>query len=112
MSKFSVETFIEQTENGNIRSAKVRVYRVLKIHGHSTLDHLRRTMGMSHQTLTARLSELMDMGVVWQSEKNEFYLTKKDMWTFYSDLRTQQRFQKWLKAGEKEGFTAGTTFIP
>jgi DNA-binding transcriptional regulator GbsR (MarR family) len=105
MTKLSTETFIEQTENGNIRTAKVRVYRVLKTHGSSTLDHLRRVMGMSHQTLTARLSELMDMGIVWQNKKNEFYLTKKDTWGFYSGVRREERYQRWLKAGEKEGFT-------
>jgi DNA-binding HxlR family transcriptional regulator len=105
MTKFSTETFIEQTENRNIRTAKVRVYRVLKSHGPSTLDHLRRVMGMSHQTLTARLSDLMDMGIVWQDQLNQFYLTPKSSWGYYSSERREERYQRWLKAGEKEGFT-------
>ena len=105
MTKLSTETFIEQTQNGNIKSAKARVYRQLKILGPCTLDFLRVSIGMSHQTLTARLSELMDMGIVWQNERNEFYLTQELLWNHYSGIRREERYQRWLKAGEKEGFT-------
>ena len=104
MTKLSTETFIEQTQNGNIKSAKARVYRQLKTLGPCTLIFLRVSMRMSHQTLTARLSELMDMGIVWQNERNEFYITDKIQWNYYCDLRWKQRRDKWLKVGEKEGF--------
>jgi DNA-binding HxlR family transcriptional regulator len=105
MTKLSTETFIEQTENGNIKTAKMKVYRFLKVCGECTLDFMRAATGISHQTLTARLSELMDMGIVWQNDRNEFYTTEKHQWPIYSDMRREERYQKWLKAGEKEGFT-------
>jgi predicted HTH transcriptional regulator len=105
MTKLSTETFIEQTQNGNIRTAKVKTYRALKVYGRSPLDYLRTMTGISHQTLTARLSELMDMGIVWQNERNEFYLTQKNLWSYYSGIRREERYQRWLIAGKREGFT-------
>lgn len=104
MSKLSRETFIEQINNGELKSKRHRVYAYLQKNDIKTLDHLRKSLSMSHPTLTARLSELMDVGMVWQNVDNEFYITNERDWDYYANLRMEQRYQKWLNVGKKEGW--------
>lgn len=104
MSKLSNQTFIEQIQNGNLKSKKHIVYSFLKDNGRKTLEQMRRTIPMSHQTLTARLSDLMDEGLVWQDDSNQFFVTEESYWHYYAAKREKERYQKWLKVGKKNGW--------
>lgn len=60
----SVETFLAQIRGRNTKSNKTIVYRsILKHPGCSKNDLIRRT-GLPHQTVTSRVSVLMDLGLV------------------------------------------------
>lgn len=60
----SVETFLEQIRQRNTKSNKTKVYRCLKKNPHLTKNQMMAKTGMPHQTLTSRLSVLMDLGLV------------------------------------------------
>ena len=78
-------------------------------HG-TTIYHLRKALDMPHQTITARLCELLDLGLVVEvGERTEndtsftvyrFVEDQEDQ-EFFSRLRQSQKFKKWLKQGEK-----------
>ena len=59
-----VATFLEQIRQRNTKSNKTAVYRhLLKFKG-STKDDLIKALKMPHQTVTSRISVLMDLGIV------------------------------------------------
>lgn len=63
-TKASTETFFEQIRSGKLLNDKQRVYAYIKKHPGITLNDLSRGLKMLIQTVSARLSDLMDMGVV------------------------------------------------
>ena len=103
MSIQSIEAFKKQLANGEYKSTQLKIYRSL-VDGPKNLDELRSTMGIAHQTLTSALSRLMDLGVVGQSATGSFYRTGVNTWEDNAVKREQERQQKWLKLGEKNGW--------
>lgn len=64
MSKASTETFLEQIRSGKTTTDKCLIYEKIKSFPGITLEQLKFTLAMQHQTASARLSELLDLGVV------------------------------------------------
>lgn len=64
MSKASTETFLEQVRSGNTLTDKQLIYLEIKKNPGITLLDLKRKLKIQHQTVSARLSELMDLGIV------------------------------------------------
>lgn len=64
MSKASTETFLEQVRSGNTLTDKQPIYLEIKKNPGITLLDLKRKLKIQHQTVSARLSELMDLGIV------------------------------------------------
>lgn len=61
---------------------------------------------MAHQSLTACLSILMDEGLVRQTETGKFLSVAPERYEYYQDQRLKERYEKWKKAGDKQGFFA------
>lgn len=60
----SLDAFFEQIRSGKMINDKQIVYNSIKKFPGITLMDLKRRLKISHQTVSARLSDLMDMGVV------------------------------------------------
>jgi DNA-binding MarR family transcriptional regulator len=60
----SYQNFLQQINSGKITTDKQRVYQAIKKNPNITLRELRKTLKMKHQTVSARLSDLLDLGVV------------------------------------------------
>lgn len=102
MSIKSVEAFIQQVQSGQMSSDKHRLYNMLLQKPHR-LDDFRR-MGFAHQTVTARLSQLGDAGLIWEDSKGYFHITKADEIAIRAKDREVARYRKWRQMGEKNGW--------
>lgn len=63
-TKASIDTFFEQIRSGKLANDKQRIYAHIKKHPGITLNDLSRGTRIIVQTASARLSDLMDLGVV------------------------------------------------
>lgn len=64
MKTASYQNFLQQIQSGKITTDKQRVYQSIKNNPNITLRELRKNLKMKHQTVSARLSDLLDLGVV------------------------------------------------
>lgn len=64
MKTASYQNFLQQIQSGKITTDKQRVYQEIKKNPNITLRELCKTLKMKHQTVSARLSDLLDLGVV------------------------------------------------
>lgn len=103
MSKQSAEQFLELVRTGELKTKNEQLY--VHLSGkRMSLDDLRATIKMPHQTLTSALSRLMDMGVVMQDDKGNFHHTPKEQRKFQAMLREQARYNRWVKMGHDNGW--------
>ena len=113
--KPKVKNWIEQLRSGNIKTNTTKLLLAIHTHtyrgrGYTHINELRKTLEISHQSLTAILSNVMDEGMV------EDYGEIKVDDTFYSklrytrpedrdmrvELRREKKYQDWLKRGIEE----------
>jgi hypothetical protein len=59
----SLKSFLKQIKGRNTRSNKTDVYRAIKKKGSTNRDLIKSTK-LPHQTVTSRISALMDLGIV------------------------------------------------
>lgn len=64
MKTASYQNFLQLIQSGKITTDKQRVYQEIKNNPNITLRELRKALKMKHQTVSARLSDLLDLGVV------------------------------------------------
>jgi predicted transcriptional regulator len=60
----SVQTFLEQNRKGKLNTNAHRVYQDLKKYPNSSKDEVIKRLNLPHQTVTSRISVLMDLGIV------------------------------------------------
>tara|TARA_R110000796_G_scaffold72989_1_gene164557 strand:+ start:670 stop:1062 length:393 start_codon:yes stop_codon:yes gene_type:complete len=116
MSQKSYEAFKEQIESGQKENDATRIY--LKIiemnvfHQLCNKESLSKALNKPHQTITARLSDLMDLGVVEIVIKNGFKTTTLSSFKTVTDPisikanwagRQKEKFDKWLRKGKEFG---------
>lgn len=104
MSKKSRETFFRQVKDGTYASKQKEVYEHIWEWGPLSLEALREGMGMPHQTLTSRLSALMDMGIVEQDIDDNFFTAFERDWEENAKKRHDEKFWKWRDRGLRDGF--------
>lgn len=104
MSKKSRETFFRQVKDGTYASKQKEVYEHIWEWGPLSLEALREGTGMAHQTLTSRLSALMDLGIVEQDIDDNFFTAFERHWEENAEKRETQRFKRWLANGRKHNY--------
>jgi len=120
--KAKVKTWIENIENGKFKSYSEKVLKEIKDNtseyngtyldslkkGISTYQ-LRRRLGMAHQTLTSRLSELNDEGLIKVVGQVETEGTTYSVYQYVLDtleieaivlLRRKEKYVIWLKKAD------------
>ena len=104
MSKKSRETFFRQVKDGSYASKQKEVYEHIWEWGPLSLEALREGTGMAHQTLTSRLSNLMDLGIVEQDIDDNFFTAFERDWEENAKKRHEEKFLKWRDRGLRDGF--------
>ena len=108
MSKLSAEAFLHQVESGKRTTDAQIIYNwILErswIEDAPNLKELQRCLKYSHGTSTARLSELCDMGVIYEDNNGYFHITPSDKVGEYAAMRDDARYKKWKKLGDKNGW--------
>lgn len=121
--KAKVKTWIRNVENGMIKSTTERVLLEIKNVGKSNTDlftyqttgidteTLRNRLGMAHQTLTSRLSELQDNGLIKVIGEKQGDDSVYSVYTYVSDsieretlaeARKKEKFAQWMDRGLNE----------
>lgn len=110
MTKASIETLLVQLNSSKIKTSKARVYRYIRRNPYCTKDDIIRDLNMPHQTTTARLSDLLDLGVIEAigsvgkvTGMVSMLMVQKDKEKIKknADSRRMEKYQRWLKAGEQ-----------
>ena len=105
--KAKVETWLEQIRTGAIKSNLVRVLKHIQdagIHGTSIYD-MRETLGMSHQSLTATISQLADEGLLFEGGQFQVKTSWYTIYIYVSKMRMLGR--KSLKNADRRSSCNG-----
>ena len=107
-----MEAFHKQLTLGNVTTNAIKVYKSL-LENPQTIHSMRPNLGMAHQSLTATLSHLEDMGWVYKDSTtkvkgNSFTLYKAEISSHNAMLRAQamqeHKYNEWIKRGKKNGW--------
>lgn len=102
MSNLSIQAYIKAMNDPRMVTKKAHIYRALLLP--LTLNELKAATKISHQTLTARLSELMDEGLVFEAQSGKFHQTDIEMVEMAANARANYRYEKWVKLGNDNGY--------
>lgn len=102
------ETWIKQLNEGFLKSKTIVVLDYISKHQHTNLYDLRIALSMSHQTITSRISNLMDEGVIkiigsTTIKDNEYsiykFVSAESEQTLLKSQRAEEKFLNWVKQG-------------
>lgn len=102
MSERSIQTFVDSVRNGQLQTTRAKVYRVLQ-NRTMNLEDLKFHLNIKHQSLTSALSWLADEGLII-IHNGMFYPSNEDQRTTLKAMRRVDRYNKWVKLGQKEGW--------
>ena len=105
-----IEALMQQVASGRIKSLQGRILSMIMVKAR-TLDELRADYGFTHQTVSARLSELEDLGLITKARRvaGESYSS----YHFVEDMAEQvrlrrrkeaERRQRWVDLGVRNGW--------
>lgn len=102
MTKASKKAYEEMLPK--MRGKKLQIIACLAAHGDQSTGAIEFFTGMHYSTLTARLSDLWDEGLIYPLEdRNDRYsvwrLSDEDQRAYIKERRRYARFIKWLKKG-------------
>ena len=107
------ETWYKQLANGNIKTNTAKVLKHISDFPYIDLYHIRVNLGMAHQTVTSRISVLMDEGVirivgtvqVKGTLYSQYRVVPQLDWVERSRLKDQRHNEKyigWIRQGVKD----------
>ncbi len=102
MTKAKITAYVQGIESGKFNNKKQEIYNILK-NKHCTLHDL-VLKGYPEKTASARISDLMDLGLVKAvgSELSFFSIvTDKKEQDKLRYARQEEKYQQWLKKGEE-----------
>lgn len=107
--KPKVKAYLKQIESGQIKTDKARILKYIIDNNGGNIIHLRSLLNIKHQTLTARISDLLDDGIIYV--KGTFNDGKYSKFAYEPDKekqkenRKKRRYDKYLQWKSKgEGF--------
>ena len=108
MSQAKRETYLANLKNGNINSKTMRILYFIKQRPFVNTDEIRNLLEISHQSATAIISVLLDIGVikiVGETKINDNSYSKYRFVTDYqeqynlSEMRIKEKYSIWLQQG-------------
>lgn len=91
-----IEALLNQIWSGNLKNNTAKVLaHIIKENG-SYVEKMRNELNMPHQTLTSRISQLEDMGVIYvanivRGEKRNFSFYQYEPLGFMRDIRKEKK---------------------
>ena len=78
--KAKIQTLLKQLSSGNFNSQSSKILRYVGSNDKCTIDMMRKDLKLAHQSLTGRISDLEDLGMLYvERGLNEFLeLLKSD----------------------------------
>ena len=111
MSKASQNAHREAKKH--IPTNEERILNMIKLltdHG-ATKKELEGALSMKHQTVTARLSSLLDAGKIYMKDSDDlkercstWYATPSHLVDEYAEKQQRAKFAKWCERGVKNGY--------
>ncbi len=107
--KAKIKALLFQIESGKMDSDKAKILNYLMMYD-SNIIRLGQALQMKHQTLTARLSDLMDLGVINSIEGVNLRGISYSIYVYQPNEQIQEmnaynrkleRYYKWLKKGKE-----------
>jgi predicted transcriptional regulator len=111
MSKVSVHHWVALMESGELLTNTIRVLNHIKNNSHTDIFEMRNKLELPHQTLTSRISNLMDEGLIDISGKRNhkdleystfFYVVGAENQKAAKEKRLKEKYILWLEKGYKE----------
>tara|TARA_R110002012_G_scaffold219820_2_gene391303 strand:- start:7 stop:396 length:390 start_codon:yes stop_codon:yes gene_type:complete len=108
MSKASIKTYIANLNCGKNEADAARVYQFIQEYTRTNKNEIIQVLKMPHQTVTARLSDLLDRGVITiegEDDSNTSPLSRFVIVTdiskveYYAHKRLLSKFENWKKQG-------------
>jgi hypothetical protein len=102
------ETYVKQIESGNLNTQTSRVLHYIRYNPLCDTDELRTKLEMPHQSLTAIVSNLLDIGVIAIvgeiGKRNQVYsvyryIHEPHLQRMAEKERQEQKFKLWIKQG-------------
>jgi DNA-binding transcriptional ArsR family regulator len=111
--KAKVETWLEQIRIGAVKSNITRVLKYVQDSGiaGTSIYEMRDALGMSHQTLTATISQIADEGLVFEAGQFQInsswytiymYVANENARKEIAHKRKQEKFRQWIERGLSE----------
>ena len=107
-SDASPQTYINHLQNGNIKSATMKILKYVKDNPKCNLSTIRTETGISHQTVTGSISNMMDLGLIKFVGKVEIKKSVQSQLEYVSDLlelynlieqRKNEKIYRWANYG-------------
>jgi len=99
-----IAAFLEQVKSGKMQKDLHRIYKYLANNNNGWgLVDIERFSGMKRSTAAGRLSDLTDMGLIYQVH-GLYFITPEDSIEAYAKSRENQRYERWRKLGEEKGW--------
>lgn len=109
-SKAKRDTYVKQVESGNLNSQTVRVLHYIRYNPLTDTDEMRTKLEMAHQSITAIISNLLDMGVITivgevKKRDNIYsmyrYIHEPHLQDEVAKERQKAKFKLWIKQGQE-----------
>lgn len=109
-SKAKRETYVKQVESGNLNSQTIRVLHYIRYNPLCDTDELRTKLEMAHQSVTAVISNLLDIGlitIVGETKKRDNiysmyrYVHEPHLQEQCATERKKEKFKQWIRQGKE-----------
>jgi len=110
-TKVCIENYLALIEKGVIKSNIVKVLNHFKFYGTSNCEDVEIRLLMKHQTASATITNLLDMGVLEPVSRirtssgslaNELkFVEDPNQWIINAQIRKREKYQKWMDSGKK-----------
>jgi hypothetical protein len=109
-SRAKRETYVQQVESGNLNTQTIRVLYQIRFNPYTDTDELRTKLQMAHQSLTAIISNLLDIGlivIVGEISKRKQvysqyrYLHEPHLQEQAAKERKSDKFKMWIRQGKE-----------
>jgi transcription initiation factor IIE alpha subunit len=103
------ETYVKQVESGNLNSQTIRVLHYVRYNPLCDTDELRTKLEMAHQSVTAVISNLLDLGLITIvgeiSKRSQVYsvyryVNEPHFQKQCATERKKEKFKTWIRQGK------------
>lgn len=106
--KPKIKALINQVNSGQLTSDLSRILHHIKLHPYTTLPEVKRKLSISHQTASARISDLLDLGVIEEKGSKKTAKSSHTYFKYQPDIsiqiinskkRKKEKYNYWVKKG-------------